>query len=194
MRAVDARLLRTHAMPEGAGGPSYRNQLASAYKRVAELEAENRSLQAELGRRDGEVAVDHVRDLDATLQRWDRVRATLALVLGVTGLFALRIAERWSVRAALLASCTAMVVVGITLAWPKIVRAQVDPKPYALDVSRRWRRARKRRATIVEREARAARLEREASNVRVDAPHAAVRVSAAPDGVAADELPAADDA
>jgi hypothetical protein len=135
-------------MPERSHGPSYRDELAAAYERIHQLEARTRELESALADRSETALAEHLRDLDATLRRWDRIRATLALLLGFTGLFALRIADGWGVRVALLATCLAMVAVGITLAWPKVVRARVDPKPHALDVSRGWRRAAKRAAAL----------------------------------------------
>lgn len=124
-------------------GASYRDDLAHAYQRIAELEARTQELESQLASRKDVVPREELRDLDAAMRRWDRVRATLALLLGLTGLFALTIAERWDVRTALLATCMAMVAVGITLAWPKIVRANADPKPHAKDVSLRGRRQRR---------------------------------------------------
>jgi hypothetical protein len=130
--------------PDGSAGRTYRDDLAAAYERIAELEARNRELEQSLAQKNLLVSTDRVKDLDATLARWDRVRASLAMLLGFTGLFALRIADTWSVRLALLSTCTAMVTVGIILAWPKVVRARMDPKPWALDVTP-WRKKDRRR-------------------------------------------------
>lgn len=128
-------------MPNGEPRASYRDELGAAYARIADLEQRNRDLQDELTRGAADVVpAEHVRDLDATLRRWDRLRAMLAMLLGSSGLLALLVAERWDVHVALLTSCSAMVAVGITLAWPQVVRARPDPKPHARDVSL-WRSA-----------------------------------------------------
>ena len=132
-------------MPRNVSDRTYRDQLSAAYERIADLEHRNRELERDVHARAPDASSEHIRDLDATLRRWDRVRATLAILLGFSGLFALRIADLWSVRVALLATCSAMVAVGFTLAWPKMVRGNVDPKPHARDVSLPWRRHRRKK-------------------------------------------------
>lgn len=103
-------------------GPAYRDEVAAAYARLESLEAEARA------RAERESDSDDARltALEAHARRWDRVRTTLALVLGLTTLLSMHISERFGSSVAVLLSSVVMVGVGVTLAWPSLsMRAAV---------------------------------------------------------------------
>jgi hypothetical protein len=121
-------------------GSVYRDEIAAAYARIASLEAEVRaratsSAEAELSDDERWTRLeDHAR-------RWDRVRTTLALVLGAATLGVFHLSERCGSPVAVLFASVIMVSVGVTLAWPSLsMRAAIGA---------RFSRAPKRDATGV---------------------------------------------
>lgn len=125
-------------------GPAYRDEIAAAYARIDSLEAEARSrAAAHSGTAPDQELTDDERltRLEDHARRWDRVRTTLALVLGVSTLITFHLSERWGSPAAVLFASVIMVSVGVTLAWPSLsMRAAVGA---------RARRVNKRSATGV---------------------------------------------
>lgn len=104
-------------------GPAYRDEVAAAYARIESLEAEARARPltlASAGSDDNETDRDRLVRLEAHARRWDRVRTTLALVLGLATLLTMHASERFGASVAVLVSSIAMVAVGVTLAWPSL--------------------------------------------------------------------------
>lgn len=103
-------------------GPAYRDEVAAAYARLQSLEAEARAR----ADREGDTDEARLTALEAHARRWDRVRTTLALVLGLSTLLSMHISERFGSSVAVLLSSVVMVGVGVTLAWPSLsMRAAV---------------------------------------------------------------------
>jgi hypothetical protein len=107
-------------------GPAYRDEIAAAYARIASLEADARKRAAT----DSLTDEERLARLEAHARRWDRVRTTLATVLGVATLLSFHVSERYGSPLAVLISSVIMVAVGVTLAWPSLsLRAAIAPRP-----------------------------------------------------------------
>lgn len=99
---------------------AYRDDVAAAYARIESLEAEARSLRETAADLDAIELEDRIRQLEAHGRRWDRMRTTLAILLGFSVIVAMNVGDRFGSSAGLLVACVTMVAIGITVAWPSL--------------------------------------------------------------------------
>lgn len=99
---------------------AYRDDVAAAYARIESLEAETRTLRETAADLDAIELEDRIRRLEAHGRRWDRMRTTLAILLGFSVIVAMNVGDRFGSSAGLLVACVAMVAIGITVAWPSL--------------------------------------------------------------------------
>ena len=105
---------------EDRSATAYRDDVAAAYARIESLEAETRALRDTADDAGAMELLDRVQRLEAHARRWDRIRTTLAILLGVSVIVAMNISERFGSSAGLLGASIAMVAIGITVALPSL--------------------------------------------------------------------------